>query len=305
MSERARIGVLGSANMDLVVQVDTPPRPGETIFGNGFFTVPGGKGLNQAVAAARAGADVTFIGTVGDDAYGTELAELMAGEGISAGQLRRSGTTGTAHITVDGTGQNSIIVVSAANLLTTADQVTDESLAGLGWLVTQLELELDTVRIALARARAAGLRTVLTPAPARELDEDLLATVDLLVPNELEACLLARLDNPLRAACELSKLCGDVVVTLGPDGAVWATGGRVAGEVAGRAVKAVDTTGAGDGFVGALVTLLAEGVGMADALDAATAAAAIAVTRPGATRSLASRAEIDALLGDRGSGPDR
>jgi len=298
MSERARIGVLGSANMDLVVQVDTPPRPGETVFGNSFVTVAGGKGLNQAVAIARAGGEVSFIGTVGEDGYGVQLAALMEGEGISADHLRRAGTTGTAHITVDSTGQNSIIVVSAANLATTADQVTDELLSGLSWLVTQLELDADTVRTGLARARAAGVRTTLTPAPARELDDELLATVDLLVPNELEACLLAKLDDPVQAACELSRLCGDVVVTLGPDGAVWATGGRVAAEVAGRSVPAVDTTGAGDGFVGALVTLLSEGVPMADALEAATAAAAIAVTRRGATSSLATRAEIDALLAE-------
>lgn len=284
--------------MDLVVQVDAPPRPGETIFGKSFRTVPGGKGLNQAVAAARAGGIVSFIGTVGEDAYGTELAELMAGEGISADHLRRSGDTGTAHITVDASGQNSIIVVSAANLATTADQVTDEVLTGLSWLITQLELDVETVRTALARARAAGVRTALTPAPARELDDELLATVDLLVPNELEACQLAKMDDPVKAACELSRLCGDVVVTLGPDGAVWATGGRVAGEVAGRPVPAVDTTGAGDGFVGALITLLSEGVGMADALEAATAAAAIAVTRPGATSSVATRAEIDAMLAE-------
>ncbi|MEA4945225.1 MAG: ribokinase [Propionicimonas sp.] len=291
---RAAIGVLGSANMDLVVRVAAPPRPGETIFGSSFITVPGGKGLNQAVAAARAGGRVSFIGTVGTDGYGTALADLMTDEGMDVGQLRREGITGTAHITVDAEGQNSIIVVSAANLLTSADQVTDEVLDGLGWLVTQLELDLATVQVALARAHAAGVRTVLTPAPARPLSAELLRTVDLLVPNELEACMLADRDDPLEAAQVLSELCRDVVVTLGGDGAALASGGRITARIPGRRVEALDTTAAGDTFVGVLTTLLAEGADLPEALQVATVAASISVTRSGATSSMPTRAEIDA-----------
>ena len=282
--------------MDLVVRVDTPPRPGETIFGSSFITVPGGKGLNQAVALARAGGAVEFIGTVGTDSYGDELAALMVREGMRVEGLRREGITGTAHITVDAEGQNSIVVVSAANLLTSAGQLTAGTLGRLGWLVTQLELDVDTVGTALARAREAGVRTVLTPAPARKLDAALLANVDLLVPNELEACILTGMDDPAAAGQALSEVCKDGGGTLGADGALRAAGGRLVAEVPGRRVHAVDTTAAGDTFVGVLVALLAEGADMQHALTVATTAASIAVTRPGATSSMPTRAEIDAAL---------
>lgn len=289
------IGVLGSANMDLVVRVDAFPRPGETIFGHDFSTVPGGKGLNQAVAAARAGADVRFVGAVGTDAYGAQLRELLAREGMSTDHVKQVGATGTAHITVDASGQNSIVVVSGANREVAADQLAT-LLGELGWLATQLELNPAVVGDALARARDAGTRTALTPAPARPLAAELLASVDLLVPNELEACTLTGARDPLTAAARLSEICGDVVVTLGADGCAWATGGQVVRRVPGRRVRAVDTTAAGDTFVGVLLTLLAEGGAMERALDTATVAASIAVTRPGATSSMPTRDEIDAEL---------
>ncbi len=289
-----QIGVLGSANMDLVVRVVRPPVPGETVFGESVLSVPGGKGLNQAVAAARAGGTVAFIGAVGRDAHGDQLRGLLREEGIGTEHLRRvEAQTGTAHITVDALGQNCIIVVSGANRAVSSDQVPDAVLAGLGWLVTQLELDQDAVASVLARAHALGVRTVLTPAPARPLSPELLRSVDLLVPNELEACTIAGLDDPIAAARELSRTCPDVVVTLGSEGSVWATDGAVAERVPAPAVRAVDTTGAGDTFVGALVAALAEGCAMPDALRFATAAASIAVTRPGATSSMPTRAEID------------
>ena len=293
---RRAIGVLGSANMDLVVGVDAFPRPGETIFGHSFATVGGGKGLNQAVAARRAAAEVHFIGAVGADAYGSQLCELLTQEGMSTAHVRRVGVTGTAHITVDSAGQNSIVVVSGANRAVTADQVTDQLLGELAWMAPQLELDLAIVRTALPRAHAAGVRTALTPAPARRLEPALLATVDLLVPNQIEAGVLTGIEDPLLAAAKLSESCRDVVVTLGSDGAAWATGGQVVRRVPGRRVAAVDTTAAGDTFVGVLLTLLAEGAPLEQALDAATAGAAIAVTRAGATSSMPTRAEIDAAL---------
>ncbi|MCW5952159.1 MAG: bifunctional hydroxymethylpyrimidine kinase/phosphomethylpyrimidine kinase, partial [Propionibacteriaceae bacterium] len=175
---------------------------------------------------------------------------------------------------------------------------SDALLGELAWLATQLELELPIVRLALQRARKAGVRTALTPAPARPLDHALLADVDLLVPNQLEAVALTGIDDPLLAAAKLSETCRDVVVTLGADGAAWATGGQVVRQVPGRPVEAVDTTAAGDTFVGVLLTLLAEGAPMSRALDAATTAASIAVTRPGATSSMPTRAEIEAGLSE-------
>lgn len=292
------IAVFGSANMDLVVRVASPPQPGETIFGESFATIAGGKGMNQAVAAARAGASVRFIGCVGEDAFGDQLITILDAEGIGRGDLRRvPGATGTAHITVDSAGQNSIIVVAAANSHVTPADFTNADTNGLGWLVTQLELPQPAVSGALAHARSRGMRTVLTPAPASRLPEDLLETVDLLVPNQFEAAVLTGESDPLRAAVLLSRVCGDVVVTLGGDGAVWARGGQVKAHVPGRSVSVVDTTAAGDTFVGVLVAECAAGAEFREALEAATAAAAIAVGRPGATASMPSGAEIDAALG--------
>lgn len=291
------IGVFGSANLDLVVRVPQPPQPGETIFGSDFLTVPGGKGLNQAIAAARAGGEVRFLGTVGADSFGDEIAALLESEGVPLADLARGAQpTGTAHITVDDTGQNSIIVVSGANRETTAGQLTEPVLAELGWLVTQLELDQDQVAAGLALARQHGIRTVLTPAPARPLGAELLGLVDLLVPNQGEAAVLSGISDPHRAACRLSELCRDVVVTLGEAGALWASGGEIKAQLPARSVTAVDTTAAGDTFVGVLVTRLAESATMPQALADATVAAALAVGRSGATSSMPLRHEIEAAL---------
>ncbi len=293
---RSAIGVFGSANMDIVVRVDELPRAGETIFGDSLITNPGGKGLNQAVAAARAGGQVEFIGTFGTDGYGDELAALLDSEGIGARELRREGTTGTAHIAVERGGENTIVVVSGANLATTADQVTDALLDSIGWLVSQLELDLDNVFAAFRTARTRGVRTVLTPAPARPLADDQLATVDLLVPNQHEACLLAGETDPLVAAAALSRRCADVVVTLGADGAAWARGGEVVAQLPSRRVEAVDATAAGDTFVGALVAQLAAGTDFRRAIEVAQVAASITVTRPGAADSMPRWEEIATVL---------
>jgi ribokinase len=283
--------------MDLVVRVDTPAAPGETVFGRSFATVAGGKGLNQAVAAARAAGRVEFIGCVGRDAFGEDLIAVMDAEGIARPLLRRVPTpTGTAHITVDANGQNSIIVVAGANGDATADDVTDEVAGRLDWLVTQLELPQPAVAAALARAHRRGVRTCLTPAPATPLGEDLLRTVDLLVPNEIEAAVLAGESDPATAAARLSLLCSDVVVTMGGDGAVWARGGVVVRHVPARPVEVIDTTAAGDTFVGVLVVELSRGAGFPAALQAATIAASLSVGQEGATASMPRRSQIDAVL---------
>lgn len=292
-----RVAVVGSANMDLVVRVEAFPRVGETVSGLDLVTVPGGKGLNQAVAAARAGASVRFVGAVGADAHGDQIRALLEREGIGLDGVRVAGVTGTAHILVGPDGDNWIVVVPGANHEVQVAQATPGLLSDVAWLVTQLELPLDVVVGALEAARRAGVRTVLTPAPARDLEREQLALVDLLVPNEHEACALAGASDPLEAAARLSEVCRDVVVTLGAEGAVWASGGRVMGRTAGRRVEAVDTTAAGDTFVGCLVATLAEGADMPAALERAAVAASIAVTRHGATTSMPTRAEIDAAFG--------
>lgn len=287
--------------MDLVVRVEAPARPGETVFGRSFSTVAGGKGLNQAVAAARAAGRVEFMGCVGRDAFGDDLIAVLDAEGIARPLLRRVPTaTGTAHITVDSTGQNSIIVVAGANGEATPDDVTDEVAGRFDWLVTQLELPEPAVAAALARAHKRGARTCLTPAPARPLSESLLRSVDLLVPNELEAAILSGEGDPARAAARLSLLCPDVVVTVGGDGALWAREGVVVRHVPARPTEVIDTTAAGDTFVGVLVAELASGAGFPAALQAATVAASLSVSHEGATASMPYRPQIDAVLNSLG-----
>jgi ribokinase len=292
------IVVLGSANMDLVVRQPRLPAPGETMFGSSFTTVPGGKGLNQAVAAARAGAEVAFLGAVGDDAFGRELRTRLADDGVDvAGLATVDAATGIAQISVVDGGENSIVVVSGANAaVTRLDQAARDALADAALLLVQFERPLELVAEALATARALGVTTVLTPAPVVAVDPALLDLVDVLLPNALEACELAGVDDETEAARALSRRAATVVMTRGSRGALVARGGEVVLEVPARLVEAVDTTGAGDTFAGVLAAGLAAGQELERSLAAATAAAAISVTRPGATTSMPTRSEIDAAL---------
>lgn len=305
-----RIAVLGSANMDLVVRQPRLPRPGETIFGSGFSTVPGGKGLNQAVAAARQGGAVDFMGAVGTDAYGARLREVLSRHNIGeAGLASAAVPTGTAHIAVVDSGENSIVVVSGANATVTALTPAQEGIiAAAAFLVMQCELPVEAVTAGIDAARNHGVFTVLTPAPVLPLPAGLLASVDLVVPNRLEAAELTGESDPVRAAEALSAAGTWAIVTLGAEGCIVAHDGAVLGLAPARPVTAVDTTGAGDTFVGALVARLASFVlgapvragisdeRMIDAVRWATVASSIAVTRPGATSSMPDRAEVSAIL---------
>ena len=301
------IAVLGSANMDLVVRQSRLPRPGETIFGAGFSTVPGGKGLNQAVAAARLGGAVNFLGAVGADAYGSELRALMLAEGIrSDGLATADAPTGTAHISVVDSGENSIVVVSGANAaVTTLSEAQRAAIAESAFLVMQCELPISVLVEGIAAAHAAGVFTVLTPAPVMPLPEGFLASVDLVVPNQIEAAELTGESDPVRAAEVLSADQTWAIVTLGSEGSVVAYDGEVLGLAPARPVTAVDTTAAGDTFVGALVARLAAGYvrgtavtpdEMIEAVRFATVASSIAVTRAGATSSMPTRDEVEAIL---------
>ena len=305
-----RIAVLGSANMDLVVRQPRLPKPGETMFGSGFSTVPGGKGLNQAVAAARQGGAVDFIGAIGADGYGRDLRDLVAEEGIgAAGLAEASAPTGTAHISVVDSGENSIVVVSGANATVTALTAAQEStIQQASFLVMQCELPVEALAAGIAIAQANGVFTVLTPAPVVELPAGFLASVDLVVPNQIEAAELTGESDPVRAAETLSAGRTWAIVTLGAEGCVVAYDGTVLGLAPARPVTAVDTTAAGDTFVGALVARLAsadlvtgvrDGISeerMIDAVRWATVASSISVTRHGATSSMPSLAEVAAIL---------
>jgi ribokinase len=291
------IAVLGSANMDLVVTVDRAPERGETVAGRTFSTVPGGKGANQALAAARAGGSVIFAGAVGADEFGRQIADLLDDAGIDTAALAtQDEPTGTAHIIVDGAGDNSIVVVPGAN--GTVTTLTDRHRAMIDQaavLMLQLELALDLVAEAAAYAHQRGVRVVLTPAPAMSLPEALLDHVDLLVPNAHEAVAVAGGGtDPLAAARALARRCRGVVVTMGSRGAVHVAGGETT-TVAAFPVDPVDTT-AGDTFAGVLAVGLAEGLDLPRALRRASAGAALAVQRFGASSSMPARAEIEAFL---------
>jgi len=290
--------VLGSANMDLVVRQPRLPHPGETMFGSSFHTVPGGKGLNQAVAAARAGGDVGFLGAVGGDAFGAALTDCLRDDGVDVhGVTEVAEATGTAHISVLDGGENAIVVVSGANAVITAlDDASQRRIEDCRYLVAQFERPLELITEAFLVAHGLGITTVLTPAPVTQVDPHLLDLVDILIPNAQEACELAGVDDETEAALALSRSVGLVVMTRGSRGALVTRDGAVVTEVAPRKVEAVDTTAAGDTFAGVLVAMLAEGVELEPALTAATVAASISVTRPGASTSMPTRAEIDAVL---------
>ncbi|AXE25977.1 ribokinase [Streptomyces globosus] len=299
------ITVLGSTNMDLVAYVSKAPRLGETVTGREFRTVPGGKGANQAVAAARLGASVAMVGAVGADAFGVRLRSALTAAGVDTCGLRTvEGASGTAHITVDDEGGNSIIVVPGANgLVTGLESGDEERIAASGTLLLQLEVPLSAVAAAARAARAHGVRTVLTPAPVQPLPPDLPDGVDLLVPNEHEAAALTGLTDPRQAAAALLDRFPEVVVTLGAAGALHAARGQEPYAVPAPRVRAVDTTAAGDTFAGALAVALGEGRPMREAMAWAAAAAALSVQRPGAQDAMPDRAEADAAFSAFAAGP--
>lgn len=291
MTSPASVVVVGSANLDQVFRVVAIPAPGETVLSTSFSTASGGKGQNQAVAAARAGASTAFIAALGDDGFGASIREGLAADGIDAALVRTvDAPTGTALIAVDDSGENTIIVEAGANARL-AD-LTDEDAAVISsasHLIMQLEIPLATVTEAAQIARQSNTTVVLNAAPIRELPDELLAAVDILVVNEHEAAYLAR-------GGEVSALAPVVIVTLGAAGAVLYSAGEPEFRVPAPKVVAVDATGAGDTFCGALVARLAEGGSFRDSLRFAVAAASLSVQSAGAVPSIPTRSAIDAQL---------
>jgi ribokinase len=303
---RSRVVVFGSLNMDLVARVQRMPRPGETLSGHGFFTNPGGKGANQAVACARQGARVDMVGRVGDDAFAAELRSSLAAQQVEAGGVMTTPgqSTGVAVILVDDQAQNCITVVPGANAAVGEDDAIAlrPRLADAALLLLQLEIPMEAVVRAAVEARAAGCAVLLNPAPAQALPEALWPLVDVLVVNETEAGMLAGLPDVSRANAAAAATAlqsrgpRDVLVTLGADGVLWAGSGGVQLFDAVR-VQPVDTTAAGDTFIGALAALRVEGRPMDDAVRHAVRAAALCVTRAGAQASMPSRVEVEAFGG--------
>jgi ribokinase len=282
------IAVVGSINLDLVVTVERHPAPGETVMGGDRRELPGGKGANQAVAVARLGADVAMVGRVGSDPQGTRLRDHLADEGIDVAHVTvdDDAPTGMALIAVDGSGENTIVVSPGANARVGASDVeaAGDVLAGAAVTLLQHEVPGSAVSAAIA---AAGGTVVLNPAPARALARE----VDVLVPNRGELVKLARREgDPVELARGLERAKA-VVVTLGAEGVAVVEGERVERIEAPR-VHAVDSTGAGDAFCGALAQALADGADLVEAARWAVRVAAVSVTRVGAQSGLPRRADV-------------
>lgn len=284
--------VVGSANVDQVFSVDRLPAPGETVLSTGFATARGGKGQNQAVAAARAGGDTVFIAAVGDDSFGKLTLTGLQDDGIDATHVRVvDAATGTALIAVDTGGENFIIVEAGANRLLTALEEADRAaIAGASVLAMQLEIPLETVIEAATIAHAAHTTVILNAAPIRDLPDSLLSLLDILVVNEHEAAHVAAGGD----AVSLTALVPVVVVTLGAAGAVLLRRDAPEVRVPAPRVVAVDATGAGDTFCGAFAAAVAEGADLDTALRFAIVAGSLSVQKHGAVPSIPQRAEIDA-----------
>lgn len=282
----ARIVVVGSINMDLVTTVGRRPEPGETVNGEGFALVPGGKGSNQAIAARKAGAEVEFAGAVGDDVFADALRGVLRDAGVGVSRLRTvDGPSGIAAIVVDGGGENTIIVVGGANSRVIGLEPADlDVLAAADVLMCQLEIPVPTVLAAARHARANGTTVMLNPSPVRELPPELWDQVDVAVVNEGEA---AQLDSVLAGVPH-------VITTLGAAGAAYRGPDGASMTHPGVRVEVVDTTGAGDTFTGALAAHWHEGP--ATALAWACTAGALATTKLGASAAIPSRAEIEKAL---------
>ena len=294
-STRQGVTIVGSANMDIVLGVERIPLPGETLLASSAARYPGGKGLNQAVAAARAGASTTFVGAVGTDDDGAVLKAVMTDAGMDVRYLRsEAGGSGNAFIVVDDSGENAIIVASNANA--SVIQLTGDERAHLergGTVLVQLELPLAVVVETARVARYAGATVMLNAAPAQSLPDELIAELDVLIVNEHEATIVAGLDDLQAASLALAARVPRLVVTLGAAGSALYENGAEVARVSAPRVPVVDTTGAGDTFCGALACALAEGQGFADAATFASAAAALSVQEQGAVPSIPSRAAIE------------
>ena len=300
-----KLVVLGSVNADHVLQVPSFPRPGETLHGHNYKIIPGGKGANQAVAAARCGAKISFIASVGDDAFGHQICKEFAADGmnIDGVMMAKNTPTGIAMIQVAETGENSICISSEANGLLTPTSIKPyhHLIKDASMLLMQLETPIETIKIAAQIAKDSGTKVILNPAPAQTLSDDLLKLVDMITPNETEAEKLTAikvtdLNSAKKAADVLHKKGIELVmITLGSNG-VWLSENGAAKQIKGFQVKAVDTTAAGDTFNGALVTKLLEGDTLCDSICFAHAAAAITVTALGAQSSIPYRSDVENFL---------
>jgi ribokinase len=299
-----KILVLGSLNMDLVTQVSKTPRVGETVVGQGLTAIPGGKGANQAVAIGRLGGLVSMLGRVGDDNYGEDLVRNLSENNVGQQLVKAlpGQSSGVAMIMVNEDGDNSIVVIPGANYELRTSDVCPEIFAGYDYLLAQLESPVEVIESAFRMAKEQGMQTILNPAPARSLSRDLLSHVDLLIPNETECESLTGIrpddDASLRqCAVELQRRgVREIIITLGVKGACYISATQEMVRLPALPVRAIDTTAAGDGFIGGLLYGMARGEKVAEAMRRAVAVAAVAVTRLGAQSSLPKLDEVEKVM---------
>lgn len=297
----SKIIVAGSINMDIVAEVKSQPRPGETIFGHDLHYIPGGKGSNQAVAASRLGENVYLVGKLGRDAFGNSLTDFLKNESLNLDYLFYSEDhpTGIALITVDENSENSIIVISGSNFQLSTEDIEEIALNEDDVVVSVFEIPQTTIKYLFERARQSGAKTVLNPAPATAFIDGLLETVDYLIVNETELAFFSGHDETgedinmiVQQAQQLRKFDGQtIIVTLGSKGVV-CVNAEDSLRIEGISVKAIDTTGAGDCFTGAFAVAIAEQMPIDKALQFANRAASISVQRLGASTSMPTRSEV-------------
>lgn len=299
------ICVIGSLNMDLVVNVDTMPKPGQTIIGSNFKEVPGGKGANQAVAMARLNGNVSMIGKVGEDGFGQTLINSLKNDKVDTTYIQTSkGATGVALITVDKNAQNSIVVSPGANFEVKEDDIDNniEAIKNSDIVVLQLETPLNTIKYALNKAKELNKYTILNPAPAVKLDDEIIKNVDLLTPNETELEIISGVsieteeDIQKAAQIMIEKGVKELIVTLGSKGSLYINKEKSMFKKAYK-VKAVDTTAAGDSYTGALAVALSQDKGIEDAMDFASKVGALSVLKEGAQSSLPTLEDVKNFRG--------
>lgn len=299
------ICVIGSLNMDLVVNVDTMPKPGQTIIGSNFKEVPGGKGANQAVAMARLNGNVSMIGKVGEDGFGQTLINSLKNDKVDTTYIQTSkGATGVALITVDKNAQNSIVVSPGANFEVKEDDIDNniEAIKNSDIVVFQLETPLNTIKYALNKAKELNKYTILNPAPAVKLDDEIIKNVDLLTPNETELEIISGVsieteeDIQKAAQIMIEKGVKELIVTLGSKGSLYINKEKSMFKKAYK-VEAVDTTAAGDSYTGALAVALSQDKNIEDAMDFASKVGALSVLKEGAQSSLPTLEDVKNFRG--------
>ena len=299
------ICVIGSLNMDLVVNVDTMPKPGQTIIGSNFKEVPGGKGANQAVAMTRLNGNVSMIGKVGEDGFGQTLINSLKNDKVDTTYIQTSkGATGVALITVDKNAQNSIVVSPGANFEVKEDDIDNniEAIKNSDIVVLQLETPLNTIKYALNKAKELNKYTILNPAPAVKLDDEIIKNVDLLTPNETELEIISGVnieteeDIQKAAQIMIEKGVKELIVTLGSKGSLYINKEKSMFKKAYK-VEAVDTTAAGDSYTGALAVALSQDKNIEDAMDFASKVGALSVLKEGAQSSLPTLEDVKNFRG--------